>query len=1181
MVGKTYLRYVVGPQGGSTVSNAALSLDSSVIQPQYRSRHLLRGRTSSSPRGGKAVPASNGRHAPRSSSSPSSSSSSVSALFVPSLEAVRVLAVRSGALLHTLIPAEAKMPVEVTSLRVFPLACAGGGATGPAGTASLVTAHPHLVTEEEGWMLLVGYSNGCVGVFTCSETANYGKPVCRLYALGHRVDTNVLALAVDSSRSVACSGGQDTDVTVWDLMSQEAVYRLRGHRGGIVSLQFTPSRGGDGGGKGRGGKAGDSLLISGAADGLVKVWDLSLRQCLQTVVASDAQVTSLALDCEGRRLYCGVRESLIKVYSLDAVGKGGEGTRAAGAAATTTASVDDSLFDHGTIARKYHKPITSFSFSPDGSFLLATTSRTLEVYRVLSTEEVKRKVYRKKRRQQRPAKRNGNGNHHGGEEGAHDGSDGEEEEDAGGRKARKRPREAHQHRKRKQPHGEDKEGAEDEDNEDEAEAENENENEDPLQTASEEVTLLRTFFITSASQPGRKIRSACFVPPPARVGGGASASAAAEGEDHPLHLAVSFNDNSMQTYTTGLTLSDAVGGATWTLKDLKPRLSFDQQSHQSDIRALAFVGNDSALLSLSKEKVLMWSLTVQESRMEKDYVDQNDFHDAREANVARVDFRGTLNCCGCVLLNTVMGGGNTEAGESAGGKSKKHPATGSGTAGGGDGVAMAAVSANLCCVGLSDGTVSLLDVASSETIFAEPAFHIGGVKSITKKPDSSGFLSLGADRRLVTWTVGLLKDGRTATLLPAAEIELTELPLFASFSPDHRYLGVGLQNNNIQLFFADSLKPYLSLFGHKLPPTDMSFSSDGALVASVGTDKSLRFWGTDFGDCHRAIHAHDDYITAVEFVNATHYVFTVSLDGSVKHWDGDNWTMIQCIRQHQHGLWAVAITANATCVATAGSDKCVRCMLRTQTILFPGEEEERMGQEAMDEEVTRKAALQKLDVVDGSSGGALAMEVGVAGQQTAATAEAAERLMEALDLVSVELQRKSNPEDTSPSHPLLANTSEWEYLWSIIASIRPSELRHALASLTTVHVDALLNDLDCMLKARAVPDFEIASKIVLGLVMPSIAAGAGGASLALRSAAIHSDASELVGVKRLERLRRAITDGLDRTAGRMDYNIAGLQFICQYLEQTEKVKFFDLSKIQGHKKRFHSRLLPSSSDKQS
>ncbi|CCW64232.1 unnamed protein product [Phytomonas sp. EM1] len=1113
MVGKTYLRYVVGPQGGALASNASLTMDSAVIRPDY----ALFTRGGNGRRGGKEQ-----QHLP---------AAALSVLFVPSLEAVRVFSVRSGALMHTLIPAEAKLPLEVTCLQVVSLD-AGDGAPGPHGGLAIVK--PQKSIEQHGWLLTVGYSNGYVAVFSCGPMNNYGAPVCRFYALGHKVDTRVLALAVDAGRMTLCSAGQDTDITVWDLVSHEADFSLSGHRGGVVSL-FLPPRASE-------------LLVSASADGLMKVWNVALRQCVQTIVASDAQITTMVADCEGLRLYCGLRESVIKVYKLN-YGNGDENSLTAVSRATAAASISGKdtessfIVDNGSIARRYYKPITALKFSPDSNYMLACTSKTVEVFRMLSAEGVRKKVTRKKKRQREAlGRRQGRQIDESHEDITREG---DPLKDSNGlnmeplkRRTHKRVRETKDSDKSE---GDAPESASDEEN-----------GERHYATASEEVALLRTFFLTE-----HKVRAACFVPMPQALH-----DANDDDASDMLHIAVLFNNNSIKTYTTRLMLNDAEGSATWSLEDLKVRYTLGQQVHQSEIRALSFVDNDSALLSLSKEKLLLWRLSVKGDLLEREHLDDHDFYDSKEANLSRITFKGSLKCYNSSVDWEETGDAAAEA------------------------VSMAAISSSLCCVGLNNGTVCLADATASEITFVEPLFHVGGVRTVVERPDKSGFLTLGSDRRVVLWTLGLVAAGlenngdnraskpssstnlKRVTLLLSTEIELAELPLFAKLSSDEKFLGVGLKNHNIQLFFADTLKPYLLLFGHKLPPTSLSFSTDGTLVASVGMDKSLRFWGTDFGDCHRAIHAHDDYITQVEFVKDTHYVFTVSMDGSVKQWDGDNWTMIQLFRQHQRGLWAIAITRNGTCVVTAGVDKCIRCLLRTQDIVFPAEEEERMAQEAMDDEVAQRATLQKLAQQQHDG-----LEATLAGQQTAATAEAAERLMEALDLVSVELQRQQNKEDiTTTRHPLLASCTEWAYLWSVIESIRPSELRHVLSCLTSIHVHALLDYLDGMVENKAVQSYEIVAKMLLALVMP--APGEASSSIGLRMAAIHGDISEVHGARRLEKLRRVISYGLDQTVSRIDYNIAALQIIRRHMVEADKLKFFDLSKIQGYKKKYHSRMLP-------
>ena len=87
-------------------------------------------------------------------------------------------------------------------------------------------------------------------------------------------------------------------------------------------------------------------------------------------------------------------------------------------------------------------------------------------------------------------------------------------------------------------------------------------------------------------------------------------------------------------------------------------------------------------------------------------------------------------------------------------------------------------------------------------------------------------------------------------------------------------MAVSLLDFTIKVFFTDSLKFFLSLFGHKLPVLSMDISSDSTLLVSGGADKNIKIWGLDFGDCHRSLFAHADSVMQVAFVHNTHYVFT-------------------------------------------------------------------------------------------------------------------------------------------------------------------------------------------------------------------------------------------------------------------------------------------------------------------
>ena len=103
-------------------------------------------------------------------------------------------------------------------------------------------------------------------------------------------------------------------------------------------------------------------------------------------------------------------------------------------------------------------------------------------------------------------------------------------------------------------------------------------------------------------------------------------------------------------------------------------------------------------------------------------------------------------------------------------------------------------------------------------------------------------------------------------------------------------LVVATLDATVKVFFADTLKFSLSLYGHKLPVLCVDTTDDGAPIATARPADARQL---DFGDCHRSLLAHDDSATAVRPVPQTHYVFTASKDKTVKYWDADRFEQVR------------------------------------------------------------------------------------------------------------------------------------------------------------------------------------------------------------------------------------------------------------------------------------------------
>lgn len=983
MVGKSYLKYENSHNGGLIVSSAANYADC-IIAPNSKSPSVV----------------------------------------VPALEGVALVALRTGKREAELLPVDQKpgSTTDVTSVR-----CAVVG---------------------ENTMIMVGYASGHVGVFrgyfdTRQRATRWS---CQLYAPGHKADTGVLALALDKAGVTMCSGGQDTDITVWDVMAQEALYRMRGHRGAVVSLELVS--GGEGGSS--------AFLISGSADGLVKVWNLAVQQCVQTVVASDAQVTCCALDLSGTRLFVGLRDDLIKVFDTTPLLEEGK-----------------EIVPFGAIHRKHNKPVTSFAFADNAMWMAAATSHSVEVFMIHTPDDVKKKIQRKKKRKRTEGP------------GAVAGEDTGALVDGG--------------------------------------------NATVDATIAEEVSSMKLFRFDE------KLKAVRFVP------GGCTAT--------EIHFLATYADNAIRTFVANVTEADAaIGGSNQILSEPKSKFSVLHAGHRTAIRDVQFTDNDAYLLTVSHDACKLWTPQARHSYAEREQRLDEGFHDGIVPPLP------TLVCSGSYVL-----------GEAA-------PALVNGPSSGGGATATelsccAVAGSELACIGDNAGRLHLVTLPAMDATSSVDA-HVGGVTAVVSRGASSGaatgFTTIGADRRLVEWGLVLRKASgaseKVVTLSQLRELELTEQPTAIAYAPNAALLAVALADNTVQLFYSDTLKPFVSLYGHKLPVTRIAFADEGQLVATVGMDKSLRFWGTDFGDCHRAIHAHDDYITALAFLPGTHFCFTASLDGSIKHWDGDTWTMIQSIRLHQRGVWALAASRDGSCVATAGIDRAIRLFQRSDEMIFPEEEEERLAQEAMDEETARRQALSKIESGDVA-----------AAVTSTSTTNAAETLMEAIDNVSVELQRQQHSPTAAP-HPALRNRTVWQYMWAVLESIKPSELRHATAALTSIHVNALLSYLDSMIENGVVSNFEVAAKVLLALVKP--APGTSSASRAVVLATIDDQGG--VGNNSLHQirgLRIKVAQGLGRSKDRLGFAMAGLKFVADRIQETKSVRFFDVSKVQGAKKKYHSRAI--------
>ncbi|KUI62751.1 hypothetical protein VP1G_09872 [Cytospora mali] len=377
----------------------------------------------------------------------------------------------------------------------------------------------------------------------------------------------------------------------------------------------------------------------------------------------------------------------------------------------------------------------------------------------------------------------------------------------------------------------------------------------------------------------------------------------------------------------------------------------------------------------------------------------------------------------------------------------------------------------LCCsflpgdkvvvVGTKSGELELFDVVSASLIDSVAA-HEGAIWSLHVHPDGRSVVTGSADKTAKFWDFKIVQEqvlGTTRTtpklkLIQSRILKVSDDILSLKFSPDAKLLAVALLDNTVKVFFTDSLKLYLNLYGHKLPVLSMDISYDSKLIVTSSADKNVRIWGLDFGDCHKALFAHQDSILQVGFVPHNsdgngHHFFSTSKDRTIKYWDADKFEQIQRMDGHHGEIWALAISHSGTFIVSASHDKSIRVWQETDEQIFLEEEREKEIEELYESTLT--TSLENDPESDNQNG-----EVAAASKQTVETLMAGERIAEALELGMEDLAvvkeweeaKLSNPNIASPQrNPIfmaLGGISAELYVMNTLQRIKASALHDAL-----------------------------------------------------------------------------------------------------------------------------------------
>lgn len=453
--------------------------------------------------------------------------------------------------------------------------------------------------------------------------------------------------------------------------------------------------------------------------------------------------------------------------------------------------------------------------------------------------------------------------------------------------------------------------------------------------------------------------------------------------------------------------------------DYNRSLSVDMPGHRSDIRCLALSEDDRMLASASQGALKIWNTKTQSCLRTLD--------------------------CGYALCITFLPGNK------------------------------------IVVLGTREGTLELFDIASSTLIDTIPA-HEAAIWTLHLNPDGKSLVTGSADKTAKFWELRVIQEevlGTTRkqpklTLVHTRILKTTDDIMALKFTPDGKYLAVATLDTTVKIFFTDSLKLYLTLYGHKLPVLSLDISYDSKLIVTSSADKTIRLWGLNFGDCHKTFLAHNDSILSVSFIpnnndQNAHHFFSASKDRSIKYFDGDKFEQIQQLTGHHGEIWAMTPSHSGTFIVSASHDKSIRIWTQTDEQIFLEEERERELEQLYENTLLTSLDEDNAHERAGEDG---VVESTDPTKQSPETLIASEKITEALTLGVEDLsllaehatvvtrakQNNSRPPAPPARHPIyLANNniSAPSYLLQILSRLPPQSLTDSLLLLSFSQLPAL------------------------------------------------------------------------------------------------------------------------------
>ncbi|XHX79991.1 MAG: NB-ARC domain-containing protein [Stenomitos frigidus ULC029] len=148
----------------------------------------------------------------------------------------------------------------------------------------------------------------------------------------------------------------------------------------------------------------------------------------------------------------------------------------------------------------------------------------------------------------------------------------------------------------------------------------------------------------------------------------------------------------------------------------------------------------------------------------------------------------------------------------------------------------------------------------------------------------------------------------------------------------HNLLASGHEDQTIKLwdFQPQTLtepadqQPFRTLRGHTGRVMSVAFSPNEQLLASAGTDGTVRLWNPHTGQCLKTLHGHTSWIWAIAFHSNSNQLASASYDHTIKLWDVATGDCLHTLKGHTSCVLAVAFSPDGNWLVSGGYEQTIQ-----------------------------------------------------------------------------------------------------------------------------------------------------------------------------------------------------------------------------------------------------------------